>query len=76
MVTDIPVIPELDEVQEEDLTKQVAAPPRYGSERLKLVEVHALRIHTHLHTRNMSPDPCMTVNLCLCTGHEISSLLW
>lgn len=26
---DIPVIPDLDEVQEEDLTMQVAAPPRY-----------------------------------------------
>ena len=25
---DIPVIPDLDEVQEEDLTMQVAAPPR------------------------------------------------
>jgi hypothetical protein len=28
-VLDIPVIPDLDEVQEEDLTMQVAAPPRY-----------------------------------------------
>lgn len=28
-VLDIPVIPDLDEVQEEDLNMQVAAPPRY-----------------------------------------------
>lgn len=27
-VSDIPVIPDLDEVQEEDLSMQVAAPPR------------------------------------------------
>lgn len=29
LVSDIPVIPDLEEVQEEDLTMQVAAPPRY-----------------------------------------------
>ncbi len=28
---DIPVIPDLEEVQEEDLTMQIAAPPRYPS---------------------------------------------
>jgi len=29
LVLDIPVIPDLEEVQDEDLTMQIAAPPRY-----------------------------------------------
>lgn len=36
LVADIPVIPDLEEVQEEDFVLQVAAPPRYVKLGLKL----------------------------------------
>lgn len=54
--SDIPVIPDLEEVQEEDLTMQVAAPPRYSSGHSDLIKVHPLRI-THTHTY---ADLCLT----------------
>lgn len=44
--SDIPVIPDLDEVQEEDLTMQIAAPPRYSSELLEVHPYHSGFIHT------------------------------
>lgn len=36
LIADIPVIPDLEEVQEEDFVLQVAAPPRYVKLGLKL----------------------------------------
>lgn len=36
LVADIPVIPDLEEVQEEDFVLQVAAPPRYAQLGTKL----------------------------------------
>lgn len=37
LIADIPVIPDLEEVQEEDFVLQVAAPPRYIQLGVKLV---------------------------------------
>ncbi|KAI3367771.1 hypothetical protein L3Q82_026617 [Scortum barcoo] len=39
---DIPVIPDLEEVQEEDLTMQIAAPPMYSCDCLKVLEMSIL----------------------------------
>lgn len=36
LVADIPVIPDLEEVQEEDFVLQVAAPPRYAQRGTRL----------------------------------------
>lgn len=50
---DIPVIPDLDEVQEEDLTMQVAAPPRYYTHLIPKL----ILITQHSHRRSLSLRP-------------------
>lgn len=42
LVADIPVIPDLEEVQEEDFVLQVAAPPRYVKLGMQLQEARHL----------------------------------
>lgn len=65
---DIPVIPDLEEVQEEDLTMQVAAPPRYSSGHSNLVKVCPLRItHTHTYADPFLTSSTRDVQSCIAT---------